>query len=88
MVRTLIRDLSATDIYFEHVSPGGKNEYNKDPDIDYTDFDELEVTLQDGTKEVLFNEPPEFESIREDYRSSETSGPPIYNSDGNEIWDN
>ena len=74
--------------------------YNKVPNTDYTSFDALEIKLHNGTKVVLFhnperngsvagNEPIEFDSdgneIREDYCSSKTSGPPIYNSDGNEI---
>ena len=58
-VRTLIRELSATNIHFEHVWPGGKGVYNKDPEIDYTSFETLEVRLQDGTKVVFFINPDE-----------------------------
>ena len=105
LVRTLICNLSTTDTHFEHVWTGGKNAYNKDPEIDHTSFETLEVKLRDGTKIVFFINPdesdwsvadytpPDFDSdgneIREDYCSSETSGPrpPDYDSNGNEIWD-
>ena len=78
-VRTLIRKLSATNIYFEHVWTGDKNLYNKDPEIDYTSFETLEVKLRDGTKVVLFINPDKSDWPEADYEPLE------FYSDGNEI---
>ena len=53
--------------------------YNKDPEIDYTSFETLEVKLRDGTKVVFFINPESDDWSVPDYT------PPDFDSDGNEI---
>lgn len=83
--RILLRDLAATGHYFVHVRPGVNDTtsaYNKEDNVTYTPLDASPgVILHDGTRVVF---PTELE---ESNSSVETSIPPDYDSDGNEISD-